>query len=82
MIVGDTFDAVAEFVKEYSVGLVVDPTNLSDLADMIRAVDYRQLKTNVLKARQLLSLEQNISKLINLIDDAIVYHKNKVLESV
>ena len=69
MIVGDSFRAVADFVREHAVGIVVDSTDLSDLSQRLRHVDYEELRSNVLKVREQLSIKRHISKLAHLLDE-------------
>ncbi|MDR4509100.1 MAG: tetratricopeptide repeat protein [Candidatus Brocadiaceae bacterium] len=71
LIVGDTYEAVANFVKEYSVGIIVDPTDLSNLSEKLRSVDYQQLKANVIRARNALSIQNNIHKLSDFIENIL-----------
>jgi len=68
MIVGDSFGAVADFVKEHAVGIVVDSTDLSDLSQRLRSVDYQELRSNVLKAREQLSIGKHAPELAHLLE--------------
>ena len=69
MIVGDSFGAVADFVNEHGVGIVVDSTDLSDLSQRLRSVDYQELRANVLQAREALSIGRHAPELAHLLEE-------------
>lgn len=71
IIVGNTFRAVADFVEEYKIGLVVDPTDLSGLSKTLQTIDYKELKRNVIRARNGLSIDNNIYKLDQFIESIL-----------
>lgn len=78
IIAGNNNKAIADFVTEQRVGIVVDPTDLSGLSEILNRVDYQELRLNVLRARNKYSLEKNIPRLVGLMNQAKAFKENRI----
>ncbi len=71
IIAGNTFKAVADFVEEHKIGIVVDPADISVLSKTLQSLDYKELKRNVMSVRNSLSINNNIYKLDHFIESVL-----------
>lgn len=63
VLVSARLQSVCALVHRYGIGLVIEEGGLADVARRLRACDYARLRSNVLRAREALSMESQISRL-------------------
>lgn len=64
VIVSKEHGNISSLVRNYECGIVVDQKDLDNLFDIIKHCDYEELKTNVKRAREELSMKNHIGRLI------------------
>lgn len=64
VIVSKEHGNISALVRNYGCGIVVDQKDLDNLFDIIKHCDYEELKTNVKRAREELSMKNHIGRLI------------------
>lgn len=65
ILISEEHQYVARLVKEYEIGIVVNQKDLDNLTEIINSYDREQLKANVKRAREELSMKRHIVRLIN-----------------
>ncbi|NUO09354.1 MAG: hypothetical protein HUU08_11845 [Candidatus Brocadia sp.] len=74
VIVSEEHGNISALVRKYECGIVVSQKDLDNLFDIIKQHDYEKLKTNVRRAREELSMEKHIGRLIEFYER--VYNNN------
>lgn len=64
VLIRDDFLYGARLVKEYGIGIAVGRNELNNLVEVINSYDREELRANVKRARQELSMKRNIVRLI------------------
>lgn len=64
ILISEEFEYASELVREYEIGIVVSQQDISNLSKIISAYDCERLRANVLDAREKLSMETHINRLI------------------
>jgi len=68
VIVSEEHGNISALVRKYGCGIVVNQKDFDNLFDIIKQCDYEELKTNVKRAREDLSMEKHIGRLIEFYD--------------
>lgn len=63
MIVSPQLECIRELVEKYGIGIIVKDEDLNTLKQIIEKYDYVDLKRNVIKAREALSLSNQVPRL-------------------
>lgn len=66
IIVSEELEYVADIVRKYEIGIVVSKDDINNLSEIINKYDYNKLRNNVKIAREELSMEKHIDRLITL----------------
>ncbi len=64
MIVSKEMQYLSRLIEDYEIGIVVSLKDLDNLSEIIKRYDREKLRANVQKARQKLSMENHIERLI------------------
>ncbi len=64
VIVSKEHGNISALVRKYGCGIVVDQKDLDKISDIIKRCDYEELKINVKRAREELSIKNHIGRLI------------------
>ena len=77
IIVGSIFKYSVSLVEEYNIGIVCDVKKLHELGTILKQVDHEKLLDNVLKARQILSMENQVHRLVSFYEEVVGnYYRN------
>ncbi|WP_020484846.1 hypothetical protein [Methylomonas sp. MK1] len=58
-------EATAEFVERYGCGVAISSTELRDLPNFLRNLDWDSLRAGVVEARECLSMDKQVQRLID-----------------
>lgn len=71
VIISEEFEYVSTLVREYEIGIVVSQNDIYNLSAIIPTYDYKKLKNNVLAARNKLSMETHINRLLQFYEEVV-----------
>lgn len=69
ILISEELKYVAKIVREYEIGIVVSQKDMYNLSKIISTYDYKKLRNNVLAARNKLSMETHINRLLQFYED-------------
>lgn len=64
IIINDEMEYMADLIRKYDCGIVIEEKNLKNLNSIIKKKDYSKLLNGVNKARKDLMMSKNIKRLI------------------
>lgn len=71
LLISEEFEYVSKLVREYEIGIVVSQNDIYNLSAIIPAYDYKKLRNNVLSARNKLSMETHINRLLQFYEEVV-----------
>ncbi|MDG6026550.1 MAG: hypothetical protein E3K40_07540 [Candidatus Brocadia sp.] len=71
IIISEEFEYASKLVREYEIGIVVSQKDMYNLSKIISAYDYKKLRNNVLSARNKLSIETHINRLLQFYEEVV-----------
>lgn len=71
ILLSEEFEYAAKLVREYEIGIVVSQNDIYNLSTIIPTYDYKRLRNNVLAARNKLSMETHIHRLLQFYEEVV-----------
>lgn len=71
LLISEEFEYASKLVREFEIGIVVSQNDIYNLSTIIPMYDYKKLRNNVLAARNKLSMEIHMNRLLQFYEEVV-----------